>query len=96
MDGVASSMRWFLIAGCFGVVLAVILSLLLSYDLVPAGFVIALWPTSILGLVDPSSLVDKAITGIFTYGGNFLLYGFLGLFIRYLGSRMHLFRRGRT
>lgn len=92
MDGPASARRWFLIAGCIGVVLAVALSLLLTHDLVPTGVVIALWPTSILGLVDPSNLRDQIITGIFTYGGNFLLYGLLGLVLRYLGSRLHLFR----
>jgi hypothetical protein len=48
-----SSGRWFLIAGSIGVVLAVALNPLLSHDLVPAGVVIALGPTSILGLVDP-------------------------------------------
>jgi hypothetical protein len=92
MDRAASSSRWFLIAGCIGVALAVVLSLLLSHDLIPAGVVIALWPTSILGLVDPANLRDQIITGIFTYGGNFLLYGLLGLGVRYLGSRLHLFR----
>jgi hypothetical protein len=87
MDRVASPWRWFLIAGCIGIVLAVILSVLLSHDLVPAGLVIALWPTSILGLVDPSNLRDQVITGFFTYGGNFLLYGFLGLLIWRATSR---------
>jgi hypothetical protein len=92
MDEPASPGRWFLIAGSIGIVLAVALSRLLSHDLVPAGVVIALWPTSILGLVDPSNLRDQIITGTFTYGGNFLLYGLLGLGVRYLGTRLHLFK----
>jgi hypothetical protein len=91
MDGVASPKRWFLIAGCLGVVVAVVLTLLLSHDLIPAAVAIALWPTSILGLVDPTNLRDQIITGFFTFGGNFLLYGLLGLLARYLGSRLNLF-----
>jgi hypothetical protein len=91
MDGAASPKRWFLIAGCLGVVVAVVLTLLLSHDLIPAAVAIALWPTSILGLVDPTNLRDQIITGFFTFGGNFLLYGLLGLLARYLGSRLNLF-----
>jgi hypothetical protein len=91
MDVAASPKRWFLIAGCIGVVVAVVLSLLLSHDLIPAAIAIALWPTSILGLVDPTNLRDQIITGVFTFGGNFLLYGLLGLLVRYLGGRLNLF-----
>jgi hypothetical protein len=91
MDEAASPKRWFLIAGCIGVVVAVVLSLLLSHDLIPAAIAIALWPTSILGLVDPTNLRDQIITGVFTFGGNFLLYGLLGLLVRYLGGRLNLF-----
>lgn len=79
MDEAVSPKRWFLLAGCIGVVVAVVLTLLLSHDLIPAGIAIALWPTSILGLVDPTNLRDQIITGVFTFGGNFLLYGLLGL-----------------
>ena len=91
MDEEASPKRWFLIAGCLGVIVAVVLSLLLSHDLIPAAVAIALWPTSILGLVDPTSIRDQVITGAFTYGGNFLLYGLLGLLVRYVGGRLHRF-----
>ena len=94
MDEATSPKLWFVIAGCIGVVVAVVLTLLLSHDLIPAAVAIALWPTSILGLVDPTNLRDQIITGLFTYGGNFLLYGLLGLLVRYVGSRLHLFSNG--
>jgi hypothetical protein len=96
MEEAASPKRWFLLAGCIGVVVAVVLTLLLSHDLIPAGIAIALWPTSILGLVDPTNLRDQIITGVFTFGGNFLLYGLLGLLVRYLGGRLNLFSSSRT
>ena len=96
MDEAVPPKRWFLLAGCIGVVVAVVLTLLLSHDLIPAGIAIALWPTSILGLVDPTNLRDQIITGVFTFGGNFLLYGLLGLLVRYLGGRLSLFSSSRT
>jgi hypothetical protein len=96
MHEAASPKRWFLLTGCIGVVVAVVLTLLLSHDLIPAGIAIALWPTSILGLVDPTNLRDQIITGVFTFGGNFLLYGLLGLLVRYLGGRLNLFSSSRT
>ena len=64
MGGAASPKRWFLIAGRLGVVVAIVLTLLLSHDLIPAAVAIALWPTSIFGLVDPTNLRDQIITGI--------------------------------
>ena len=96
MDEAASPKRWFLLAGCLGVVVAGVLTLLLSHDLIPAAVAIALWPTSILGLVDPTNLKDQIITGVFTFGGNFLLYGVLGLLVRYLGGRLNLFSSSYT
>jgi hypothetical protein len=96
MDEVASPKRWFLLAGCLGIVVAGVLTLLLSHDLIPAAVAIALWPTSILGLVDPTNLRDQIITGVFTFGGNFLLYGLLGLLVRYLGGRLNLFSSSHT
>jgi hypothetical protein len=80
--------RWFLVAGGIGLLVALILTLLLRNDQIPPALAVALWPTSILGLVDPASLTGQIITGCFTYGGNFLLYGLIGVSVLYMGRKL--------
>jgi len=36
------------------------------------------WPSSIVGLADPDTISAKILIGVFEFGGNFLLYGFIG------------------
>jgi hypothetical protein len=38
-------------------------------------------PTSIAGMADPADLPEKLILGAFMYGGNFVVYGFVGMVI---------------
>jgi hypothetical protein len=59
-------------------------------DQIPPAIAIVLWPTSILGLVDPVAFTDQIITGLFTFGGKFLLYGLVGAAVRYMGRKLHL------
>ena len=40
-----------------------------------------LWPPALAGLANPSTLSDKIIVAAFEFGGNFILYGGMGLLI---------------
>jgi hypothetical protein len=75
--------RWFVISGCIGVASAVVLTILMSQDRVSSSMILTLWPTSMVALIDPRTVWSKVITGIFTFGGNFLLYGLIGLGVGY-------------
>jgi hypothetical protein len=75
--------RWFVIPGCGGVAIAVVLTILMSQDRVSSSMVLSLWPTSIAALIDPKTIWSQVITGIFTFGGNFLIYGLIGLGVGY-------------
>jgi len=69
------SVRWFLAAGFVGLVAALLIAILR-----PANPIIILlfWPTSIVGLADPTGFVDQALTAVVEFGGNFVLYGAFG------------------
>jgi hypothetical protein len=69
------SVRWFLRAGCIGLVAAITIAIVRPTN--PA-IILLLWPTSIVGLADPTGLVDKLVFGLVMFGGNFLLYGAFG------------------
>jgi hypothetical protein len=75
--------RWFLIPGCIGLAIAVVLTFLMSSGGLSSSVVLFLWPTSIVALIDPKTLWSQVITDIFTFGGNFLLYGLIGLSVGY-------------
>ena len=72
---------WFVISGVVGILIAVALNVLASYRDVNPYILLLLWPPSFMGLVDPSSSFDKIIVGVVEFGGNFVLYGFIGLFV---------------
>jgi hypothetical protein len=69
---------WFLISGCVGVLVAAALGTIASHWVLNPKLLFALWPSSIIGLADPSALSDKILFAVVEFGGNFLLYGILG------------------
>ena len=70
--------RWFLISGCLGVLVALVLMVLPH---VKPRVLLVLWPASIVGLADPSTIWDTIMVASFEFGGNFLLYGAIGTLI---------------
>jgi hypothetical protein len=83
-------MRWFLIAGCVGVMVAA--GLTAARNHVPSNLILMLWPSSILGMLntEPSEKmsVDLFLVLLIMYGGNFLLYGAVGGAAKYLARRL--------
>ena len=72
------SVRWFPIEGSLGLGVAIILATLSSFTSVQSSILILLWPTSVVGLADPTRLGDRLALGTIIFGGNFLLYGSIG------------------
>jgi hypothetical protein len=78
-------MRWFIIAGCIGVIIAG--GLTLARDHISPHMLTMLWPTSLIGMVfteSPKLTAASIILISIMYGGNFLLYGVVGAAARYL------------
>jgi hypothetical protein len=69
---------WFLISGCIGVLVAVALGMIASHRSLNPKLLLTLWPPSIIGIADPSTLSDKILFAVIEFGGNFLLYGIVG------------------
>ena len=69
---------WFLVSGCIGIIVALVLALVASNRSLSPGLLLTLWPASIVGLSDPSTLTAKILIGVYEFGGNFLLYGVIG------------------
>jgi len=69
---------WFLVSGCIGIIVALVLALVASNRSLSPGLLLTLWPASIVGLSDPSTLTAKILIGVYEFGGNFLLYGIVG------------------
>jgi len=79
------SLRWFLFAGLIGFGVALIIA-----GTRPASpLVFLLWPLAILGLADPSGLLDKTVFGFVMFGRNFLLYGAFGAIAGAAADRLH-------
>jgi hypothetical protein len=72
---------WFLISGSIGICVAIVLATTAAIHSINPAILFALWPSSIVGIVDPTDLADKIMVGTFEFGGNFLLYGFIGIAI---------------
>jgi hypothetical protein len=83
------SVRWFLVAGSLGLGVAIILATLSSFTSVQSSILILLWPTSIIGLADPTRLGDRIALGTIIFGGNFLLYGAIGGIAGFAVDRLH-------
>jgi hypothetical protein len=69
------SLRWFLVGGGIGLTVAILLSVIRPANPI---IIVSLCPTSIVGLADPKSALEKAVIGSVIFGGNFLLYEALG------------------
>ena len=72
--------RWFLWGGSVGLVVALGCAFVAPY-IQNDGVLLVLWPMSFLGMAEPSTLEGKSILVVLMYGGNFLLYGFLGILV---------------
>ena len=73
--------RWFLVSGCLGVFVALALMVLGASHIVSPTVLLVLWPSSIAGIADPSTLSDKILVALFEFGGNFILYGVIGALV---------------
>jgi hypothetical protein len=73
--------HWFLVSGCVGVLVALALLAMAARHFISPTVLLILWPASIAGMADPSSISDKVIVAVFEFGGNFLLYGLIGALI---------------
>ena len=83
--------RWFVASGFVGMVTAGTLTILLAHDRVSTGLAIGLWPSSICAIGDPETFIEKLFTAIFTFGGQFVLYGFVGWLIGYVAFLVRRF-----
>ena len=72
---------WFVISGVVGILIAVVLAVFARYRDVNPYILLLLWPPSSLDLADPSSLSDKIFVAVVEFGGNFIIYGVIGLFL---------------
>ena len=84
--------RWFLYSGGIGLAIAIILADLLSHDLMAhdlgsTALLKLLWPASVINGAGGTSVAAQLLDGLFMYGGQFLLYGCLGLLIASLAGR---------
>lgn len=79
--GVKRLRRWFLLSGCLGVLVALTLMTIATYHVVRPSILLVLWPPSLAGLANPSTLSDKILVALFEFGGNFILYGVIGTLI---------------
>jgi hypothetical protein len=52
-----------------------------SNHVLSLGLLLTLWPSSIVGLADPTTLSDKILIAVVEFSGNFLWYGFVGTVI---------------
>ncbi len=71
--------RWFVFAGAAGLAVAIILADLLSHDFASPRTLELLWPSSIVGALGKSTVPAQLLAVLVMYGGQFLLYGLIGL-----------------
>lgn len=53
-------LRWFLISGCVGVLVALTLAAIGTSRIISPSILLALWPPSIVGIADPTNPSDKS------------------------------------
>lgn len=78
--------RWFLFSGSIGLAIAIILADLLSHDLMAhdlgsTALLKLLWPASGMSAAAGSNVPAQILDSLLMYGGQFLLYGCVGLMI---------------
>jgi len=66
------ALRWFVLGGCLGILVAVLMMIGQPRS---SSLVLVLWPTSIVGIVDPRTFSDKLLIGSVELTGNFIVYG---------------------
>jgi len=76
--------RWFFGSGLGGIAVAAVLTALMIHDLVPTKVTLALWPSSIAGIADPHTVAEKLLVAAVTFGGQFFLYGIIGLLFAFV------------
>ena len=76
--GLRGLKAWFLVSGCIGIIVALVLAAIASTHALNPIVLLTLWPSAIAGIADPTTLSDKILIGAFEFGGNFLLYGVVG------------------
>jgi hypothetical protein len=64
-----------------GVFVALVLMAMGASHIVSPTVLLVLWPSSIAGIADPSTLSDKIMVAMFEFGGNFILYGVIGTLV---------------
>jgi hypothetical protein len=79
--GVKRLRRWLLVSGCLGVLVALTLMTIATYHVVRPTILLVLWPASLYGFANPSTLSHEIIIETLEFGGNFILYGAIGTLI---------------
>jgi hypothetical protein len=82
---------WFLVSGSIGIIVALVLAIVASSHSLNPKLLLTLWPSSIVGLSDPTTVAANIVIGVYEFGGNFLLYGIIGTGLGFairLGSRV--------
>ena len=83
------SLRWFLIFGCIGILVAVILGTSSAIDnFISPAVRLVLWPSAFAGMANPSDFPEKFMVVAILYGGNFVLYGVVGIALRLFVGRV--------
>lgn len=84
--GVKRLRRWFLLSGSLGVLVALILMVTATYHVVRPTVLLVLWPPSLVGFANPSTLSGSILVAIVEFGGNFILYGAIGTLIGFFSA----------
>jgi hypothetical protein len=79
--------RWFLVSGCLGVLAALTLMTIATYHVVRPTILLVLWPPSLAGFANPSTLSGIILVATVEFGGNFILYGAVGTVIGFCFHR---------
>lgn len=86
-----SMIKMAFLCGVIGLAVAIILSLMAFPLNVSTGVMLTLWPTSIVGMAfteSPKLSLSSLVLISIEYGGNFVLYGLIGLLLAGIGSQI--------
>jgi hypothetical protein len=79
--GVRRLRRWFLVSGCLGVFVALTLMATSTRYAISPRILLVLWPPSLAGFANPSTLPGIILVALVEFGGNFILYGAIGTLV---------------